>query len=148
MRPFQSVFVAVPVAALLRWTPTVAVTSPAPDCAPPRESTLPADWNPRSMAGEYRVEWVSDAGSQRHTSRFHVILWKTSMLDSSRGADIRPALLLRTVGNRRDGVMVLDGAGLGAWIRQASDSGLSGSFEPWGIISDDEGRFCARRVSP
>lgn len=56
------------------------------------------------------------------------------------------ALLIGTVGNRRDGVGVLDGAGIGMWIRDANTSGFTGTFEPWGIAIDDKGHYCAQRV--
>jgi hypothetical protein len=51
-----------------------------------------------------------------------------------------------TVGNRHDGVMPRDGAGLGMFVRQADSAGFRGWFEPWGIVVDDKGHFCARRV--
>ena len=57
------------------------------------------------------------------------------------------ALLFGTVGNRRDGVLVTDGDGIGAWIREADANGFRGTFEPWGIVVDDRGHYCAYRVS-
>jgi hypothetical protein len=56
-------------------------------------------------------------------------------------------LLIETVGNRRDGVGVLDGAGIGLCIKDANESGFTGTFEPWGIVVDDRGHYCAERVS-
>jgi hypothetical protein len=204
MRFFQPLLIAGFVALLVECKSTVAATPPSQACASTEESTLPADWDPRSMVGQYRVEWVSDTGRQAQTSRFRLFLWKTSMLDSSPKAHSRPApgdtdlhpvygvmvpdkgvftpsriaqlragidpiyppvlllarrstssqvpprdwtvLLLGTVGNRRDDVMILDGAGLGMWVREATADEFKGIFEPWGIIVDDRGHFCARRV--
>ena len=56
-------------------------------------------------------------------------------------------LLIGTGGNRRDGVHVLDGAGIGMWIRDANESGFTGTFEPWGVVVDDKGHYCAQRIS-
>jgi len=57
------------------------------------------------------------------------------------------ALLIGTVGNRRDGVMWTDGAGIGMWVREADATGFRGMFDPWGIGFDDRGHYCAQRVS-
>lgn len=56
------------------------------------------------------------------------------------------ALLLGTEGNRRDGVAVLDGAGIAMWVRDANTSGFTGTFEPWGIAIEDKGHYCAQRL--
>jgi hypothetical protein len=56
------------------------------------------------------------------------------------------ALLVGTVGNRRDGVMILDAAGVGMWVRQADANGFRGTFGPWGIALVDKGPYCANRV--
>jgi hypothetical protein len=174
-------------------------------CPRVEESEIKADWDPSTLAGEYRVEWISDTGATHRTERFRLFLWRTSMRDSSarrhkvptpgdtaihplfgvlvrdsgtfstrRIEQLRSAidpiyppallyarvstnpqmpvrewtvLLLHTVGNRRDGVMVLDGSGIGMWVRQADADGFSGEFVPWGIVVEDEGHYCARRVS-
>ena len=55
-------------------------------------------------------------------------------------------LLLDTVANRRDNVTILDGAGLGMWIREATPNGFRGDFGPWGIVQEDRGHYCAQRV--
>ncbi len=184
--------------------------SPAPvttvPCPVVTESLLTPDWNPRSLAGQFRIEWVSDTGSTHRTQRLRLFLWPTSMSDSSirrhkspapgdtamhplygvmvrdtgsfssarisqlrAGVDpIYPpilliamvsknppmpvrywtALLIGTVGNRRDGVMVTDGGGLGMWVRVADANGFRGTFRPFGIASDDNGHYCAQRISP
>ena len=184
--------------------------SPAPvarvPCPTVTESLLTANWNPRSLAGQFRVEWVSDTGSTPRTQRLRLFLWPTSMSDSSirrhksptpgdtaihplygvmvpdtglfspaRIAQLRsgvdpiypPVLLITmvsknprmparywtvlvigTVANRRDGVMLTDGAGLGMWVRDSEPSGFRGTFSPFGIGSDDKGHYCAQRVSP
>jgi hypothetical protein len=54
-------------------------------------------------------------------------------------------LLLETVGNRRDGVLGLDGTGMGMWVTQANESGFRGSFDRWGIVLTDKGHYCAYR---
>jgi hypothetical protein len=54
-------------------------------------------------------------------------------------------LLLETVGNRRDGVLSLDGTGMGMWVTQANANGFRGSFDRWGVVLTDKGRFCAFR---
>lgn len=68
----------------------------------------------------------------------------------SRSPNVPPrdwtVLLIGTVGNRRDDAMMLDGAGLGMWVRQAEPDEFRGFFKPWGIVVDDEGYYCARRV--
>jgi hypothetical protein len=184
--------------------------SPAPvttaPCLAVTESLLTVDWNPRSLAGQFHVEWVSDTGSTHRTQKLRLFLWPTSMSDSSvrrrkspapgdtamhplygvmvpdsgsftsaRIAQLRAgvdpiyppvlllamliknppmpdrywtALLIGTVGNRRDGVMWTDGAGLGMWVRESDPNGFRGTFQPWGIVSDDKGHYCAERVSP
>lgn len=55
-------------------------------------------------------------------------------------------LLIGTVSNRRDGIVDLDGAGLGMFVRHADAGEFRGVFQPWGIVVDDRGYFCARRV--
>ncbi|MFL5497859.1 MAG: hypothetical protein ACJ8AA_04815 [Gemmatimonadaceae bacterium] len=54
-------------------------------------------------------------------------------------------LLLETVGNRRDGVLRLDGMGMGMWVTQANANGFRGRFDRWGIALTDKGHFCASR---
>jgi hypothetical protein len=174
-------------------------------CEAVKDSRLTAAWKPRSLAGEYRVEWMSDTLSPRRIERFRLFLWLTSMNDSSVERHIKPAradtavhplfgvmlpdtghfsrasiaklragvdpiyppvlliamdiknppmperywtaLLIGTVGNRRDGVMWTDGAGLGMWVREADATGFRGTFDPWGIVTDDKGHYCAQRIS-
>lgn len=204
MRRFQILGVGVLSAALLACRASVAVPPSPLLCPKVEEPGLSREWDPRSLAGQYRIQWVSDTGSQARTSSLRLFLWKTSMLDSSPSRHIHPAagdtavhplygvlvpdkgaftparveqlratidpifppvlllaristsptvpvrdwtvLLLETVSNRRDDVMILDGAGLGMWVRQADPDGFRGFFEPWGIIVDDKGHYCARRV--
>jgi hypothetical protein len=57
-------------------------------------------------------------------------------------------LVIGTVSNRRDGAMITDGAGLGMWIKEADAKGFRGTFDPWGIVVDDKGHYCAQRVLP
>jgi hypothetical protein len=174
-------------------------------CAAVTQSLLTVDWDPRSLAGQFRVEWVSDTGSIRQTRRLRLLLWPTSIRDSSirrhkspvpgdtarhplygvmvrdtgkfssaRIARLRagvdpiypPVLLIAmliknppmparywtvlvigTVANRRDGVLVTDGGGLGMWVRDSDTNGFRGTFGPFGIVSDDNGHYCAQRVS-
>ena len=204
MRSFQSLPITILLGLFLECNPSTAATALAQRCAAIKKSGLSRDWDPTGMAGEYRVQWVSDTGTQPRTSTRHLFLWKTSMLDSSPRTHTHPApgdtalhplygvilpdtgrftrsridqlraaidpiyppvlllaplsrdsevparewtiLLLGTVGNRRDDVVVLDGAGLGMWVRQADSGGFRGFFKPWGIVVDDRGHFCARRM--
>jgi hypothetical protein len=167
-----------------------------------------AGWEPRAMAGEYRVQWIVDSSGYPHhtsprTEHLRLFLWPTSMNDSSPRAHRRPVpndtvahplyglmvvdsgefdkkriqqlrskvdpiyppvllragpmhsigvgaagvLLLDTVGNRRDGVLSLDGMGMGMWVTQANTNGFRGSFDRWGVVLTDKGHFCASRFS-
>jgi hypothetical protein len=175
------------------------------ECPVVTESRLTASWDPRTLAGEYRVRWVSDTAATPKTQAFRLFLWPTSMRDASSATHRGPAprdtvahaayglmvpdsgnftkqrieemragidpvyppvlllarisndqtppvrywtvLLIETVGNRRDGIDVLDGAGIGMWIRDANESGFTGTFQPWGLVIDDRGHYCAQRVS-
>jgi hypothetical protein len=179
----------------------LAVASDCPVVAKPQ---LTDEWDPRSLAGEYRVEWFSDTSNVRKTKRLRLFLWPTSMLDSSVKTGKRPgesdtvshplfgilvrdighfsasrirqlrqsidpifppvlflsdrfsrvpdpthywnALLLGTISNRRDSMGGFDGAGIGMWVRQVTTGGFRGTFEPWGIVMDDRGYYCAERV--
>jgi hypothetical protein len=191
---------------LAAFEPRFVSAQPVGACPIVKNSRLTADWNPRSLSGEYRVQWISDTLTPRRIERLRLFLWPTSMSDSSvskhrgpapadtalhplygimvedtgtfspaRIADLRArvdpiyppvllialvtknppmperlwtALLIGTVGNRRDGVMPTDGAGLGMWIREADANGFRGTFDPWGIVDDDKGHYCAQRVLP
>jgi hypothetical protein len=182
---------------------TVALALSQP-CQRVDRATLTAEWDPLSIVGEYRIQWISIADKPPRTSRLRLFLWKTSMRDSSTKEHKVPALddtvmhpiygtlvpdsgkfskdrvarlrseidpmyppvllmtrssrksptrsnewtvlLLDTVGNRRDDVVALDGGGTGMWIRDADANGFRGTFEPWGIVMDDKGYYCARRV--
>lgn len=186
---------------------SVAAQSPVDsgECPVVADSRLTASWNPRTLAGEYRVRWVSDTAATPKTEAFRLFLWPTSMRDTSSSTHRGPApgdtaihplyglmvpdsstytqkridelhagvdriyppvlllahpptgptppvrywtaLLIGTEGNRRDGVGVLDGAGTGMWIREATASEFSGTFEPWGLVLDNRGHYCAQRVS-
>jgi len=176
------------------------------ECPAVAEPSVEAGWEPRAMAGEYRVQWIVDTSgypprpSQR-TEHLQLFLWPTSMKDSSRRAHLGPVpndtvvhplyglmvpdtgefdrdriqqlrsnidpiyppvllragpiqslsvgaagvLLLETVGNRRDGVLSLDGTGMGMWVTQANANGFRGSFDRWGVVLTDKGHFCAFR---
>jgi len=56
------------------------------------------------------------------------------------------ALLFGTVATRRAGVIVLDGGGIGVWLTHISPTTLAGEFSAWGIVMEDSGYLCARRV--
>jgi hypothetical protein len=175
-------------------------------CPTVTEPSVEAGWDPRAMAGEYRVQWVVDTSgypprTSPRTEHLRLFLWATSMRDSSSRAHLRPSpndtaahplygvmvpdsgefdkkriqqlrsnidpiyppvlllagprrsigvgaagvLLLETVGNRRDGVLGLDGTGVGMWVTQANANGFRGSFDRWGIVLTDKGHFCAFR---
>jgi len=206
MRPFRSLSFIILAALLLQCRRTGAVAASPQSCAGVEEPALSREWDPRSMAGQHRIQWVSDTGMQMRTSSLRLFLWKTSMRDSSPSTHIHPAvgdtvlhplygvlvpdtgsfprarverlraaidpifppvlllarvstspkvpvrdwtvLLVGTVGNRRDDVVVLDGAGLGMWVRQADSNQFRGFFEPWGIVVDDKGHYCAQRIAP
>ena len=66
-----------------------AVSSPAPHpvtlppCALVEQTSLTAEWDPRSLAGQYRVEWITQNDSGSRSRRFRLFLWPTSMRDSS-----------------------------------------------------------------
>lgn len=57
-----------------------------------------------------------------------------------------PTLLVGTVATRRLNVLTFDGAGIGVWLSHADAAGLAGSYGPYGIIAEDSGFACARRV--
>ncbi len=56
------------------------------------------------------------------------------------------ALLVGTSQNRRDGVRVTDGVGVGMRVGQADARGFRGTFGPWGIALTEKGHYCAERV--
>jgi hypothetical protein len=64
-----------------------AAPAPKPVVLPPcrlvDKSTLTAEWDPRSLAGQYIVEWITQTDSASHSTRFRILLWPTSMNDSS-----------------------------------------------------------------
>jgi hypothetical protein len=55
------------------------------------------------------------------------------------GVGAAGVLLLETVGNRRDGVLSLDGTGMAMWVTQANANGFRGKFDRWGIALTDKG---------
>jgi hypothetical protein len=57
-----------------------------------------------------------------------------------------PVLLIGTVRTRQEGVVALDGAGIGVLLSHLSTSTLAGTFQPWGIVLEDSGYLCARRI--
>lgn len=59
-----------------------------------------------------------------------------------------PALAIGSVGNRRDGVTVEDGRGLGLFVHRVSNDGFSGNWGPWGIVNYGKGKFRALNRSP
>jgi hypothetical protein len=175
-------------------------------CPAVTQPSIEAGWDPRGMAGEYRVQWIVDTSgyfprTASRTEHLRLFLWQTSMRDSSTRAHRGPApndtvahplygvmvldsgefdkkriqqlrsnidaiyppvlllagprrsigvgaagvLLLETVGNRRDGVLSLDGTGIGMRVTQANTNLFRGSFDRWGIALTDKGHFCAFR---
>ncbi len=206
MRPFRVLCVTILPAALLHCRGTGPVAAFPQPCPRVEESALSREWDPRSLAGQYRIQWVTDTEVPMRTSSLRLFLWKTSMIDSSPSTHIHPAvgdtvlhplygvlvpdtgsfsrarveqmraaidpifppvlllarvstsptlpvrdwtvLLIGTVSNRRDDAMVLDGAGIGMWVRQADSNQFRGFFEPWGIVVDDKGHYCAQRIPP
>jgi len=64
------------------------------------------------------------------------------LVESARGTTV---LLVGTVGNARDGLIGLDGAGIGMWVKEIGQTGFKGTFEPWGIVVEDKGHYCAIR---
>jgi len=173
-------------------------------CPAVTESDLTPDWNPLTLSGEYRVEWVAETGARPRTDRLRLFLWQTSMRDSSirqreraapgdtawhplygvmvrdsggftasRVSQLRSvvdpiyppvllialltknsplpvrywtAFLIGTSQNRRDGVRVTDGVGVGMRVGQADARGFRGTFGPWGIALTEKGHYCAERV--
>ena len=65
--------------------------------------------------------------------------------DSTRAAIV---LTIATVSNRRDGVEVLDGTGIGLWVDRGDETGFTGRWKEWGLLKGGRGYFCARRVGP
>jgi hypothetical protein len=177
----------------------------APPCPVADSSRLKRDWDPLTLAGQFRVEWIVEAGTKSRTDSLRLFLWRTSMHDSSTrqhkspapadtvthplyGVMVRdsgdfsseriehlrreidpvypPVLMSAPVGNveqpgarfwtvlqidasdnRRDGVIVTDGVGIGAYVREANETEFRGTFGPWGIAETEHGHYCARRVT-
>jgi hypothetical protein len=57
-----------------------------------------------------------------------------------------PVLLVSTASNRRDEVLMTDGAGIGLWVRRLSDGSFAGEWSRWGIAISGSGYFCATLV--
>jgi len=55
----------------------------AQPCQRVDKAALTDDWDPLSIAGQYRVQWVSTAEKTPYTAKLRLFLWKTSMRDSS-----------------------------------------------------------------
>jgi hypothetical protein len=180
-------------------------SSPAPaHCESLPRGDLSPSWDPRTLAGEYTVTWITDAKPAPVHWRDRLWLWPTSMGDSSlvqhqgpapsdtaahplygvmrpdtarfdarQVEDLKTAidpiyppvllftsprgfkwlpdnpwavLLIGTAGNRRDGVRILDGVGMGMRILEANSQGFRGNFGRWGIALTDSGHFCAQRA--
>lgn len=67
------------------------------------------------------------------------------LLEAGRAGE-PPVLLFGTVATRQAGVMALDGAGVGVSLTHIGPRTLAGTFSAWGIIREDSGYVCARRV--
>lgn len=81
-------------------------------CPRVTEPSVEAGWQPRAMAGEYRIQWIVDSSAYppRTSPRFEhlrLFLWPTSMNDSSPRAHLRPAPN-DTVAHPLYGLMVMD----------------------------------------
>jgi hypothetical protein len=59
-----------------------------------------------------------------------------------------PVLLISTASNRRNGELMLDGGGIGLWVRQLSEEGFAGEWSGWGIAMSGSGYFCATPLKP
>jgi hypothetical protein len=59
-----------------------------------------------------------------------------------------PVLLISTVSNRGDGEIILDGGGIGLWVRQLDENGFAGEWSGWGIAMSGSGFFCATPLEP
>jgi hypothetical protein len=57
-----------------------------------------------------------------------------------------PVLLVSTVSNRRDDMILLDGGGIGLWVRRLSEGSFAGEWSGWGIAISGTGYFCATLV--
>lgn len=83
MRFVQSALIMFAIAAQSRCSPAApSLPAPAPCEALPPVDFVPG-WNPRALAGEYRITWVSQAGAEPAQRRDRLWLWPTSMRDSS-----------------------------------------------------------------
>jgi len=81
-------------------------------CTTVTEASVETGWEPRAMAGEYRVQWVVDSSgypprTAPRTEHLRLFLWPTSMNDSSPRAHLRPAPN-DTVAHPLYGLMVVD----------------------------------------
>src|ERR1700738_1696272 len=81
-------------------------------CPAVAEPSVEAGWEPRAMAGEYRVQWIVDSSgypprSSTRTEHLRLFLWATSMNDSSPRAHLGP-VPNDTVAHPLYGLMVLD----------------------------------------
>ena len=81
-------------------------------CPTATEGSVEAGWEPRAMAGEYRVQWIVDSSgyptrASQRTEHLRLFLWPTSMNDSSPRAHLRP-VPNDTVAHALYGLMVVD----------------------------------------
>ena len=72
----------------------------------------------------------------------HLVDWDR---DYPRGTVV---LTVGSLSNLRSEAGWLDGPGIGLWIHEVSERDFSGRWDRWGILSDGEGYFCMRRISP
>ena len=59
----------------------------------------------------------------------------------------RLTLAIGTVMNARDGMMGLDGPGIGLFVRATRDEQYAGVWVPIGRVYDGRGYFCLQRVA-
>jgi len=62
------------------------------------------------------------------------------------GIEGQPAVVIGSEGNRRDGVSILDGSGIGLFVQEIRDTGFAGKWDAWGIVHGGSGYFCADRI--
>lgn len=67
-----------------------AIPMALPPCSLVDTTLLTAEWDPRSLAGQYRVEWITQTDSGSRSERFRLFLWPTSMRDSSPRRHTKP----------------------------------------------------------
>lgn len=60
-----------------------------------------------------------------------------------KGVKRQPVVVIGSVGNRRDGVLVIDGTGIGLFVQRISERDFAGTWDAWGLVRGGSGYFCA-----